>query len=115
MTMPLKIARAEADYGRLDAETASLIKGMLVRGDKQSDIAACFQINAGRVAEINTGQRFTHITPMPADQLPPQGPYPSPYDLWKSKQQLWRSRVALVAASDAIQSALVAVHKAEQQ
>ena len=47
MTMPLRIARAEADYGRLDAETASLIKGMLVRGDKQSDIAACFQINAG--------------------------------------------------------------------
>jgi hypothetical protein len=114
MSMPVRIIRAEADFGRLNDEIAAIIKGMLVRGDKQSDISACFQINVGRVAEINTGQRFTDITPALIDRLPPPGPYPSPYDLWNSKQQLWRARVALVAASDAIQAALVAVHKVEQ-
>jgi hypothetical protein len=30
-----------------------LIKGMLARGDDRSDIAACFLINSGRVAEIH--------------------------------------------------------------
>ena len=40
----------------LDRADAALIKGMLARGDKQSDIAAFFGTNGGRVAEIDTGQ-----------------------------------------------------------
>jgi hypothetical protein len=115
MSVPVRIERAEPDGERLDEDTAALIKGMLVRGDKQSDIAACFRVNAGRVAEINTKQRFALVTPAPADRLPPTGPYPAPFDLWKSKQELWRVRAALEAASTAIQAAMVAVHKAEQR
>jgi hypothetical protein len=59
-----------------------LIKGMLKRGDDQSDIAAWFLINSGRVAEINTGQREPGIKPAKPDALPPPAPHPSPYELW---------------------------------
>jgi hypothetical protein len=41
----------------LDRADAALIKGMLARGGKQSDIAAFFGTNGVRVAEIDTGQR----------------------------------------------------------
>ena len=111
----VRAMRAEAEFDRLDAEVAGLIKGMLVRGDKQSDIAACFLINGGRISEINTGERFPDVQPVRADLLPPAGPYSSPYDLWKAKRQLWRSRVALEEAEELIRAALVAVHKAEQR
>jgi hypothetical protein len=104
-----------ADFGRLDVEVAGLIKGMLARGDKQSDIAACFLINGGRISEINTGEHFADVPPAPADLLPPAGPYPSPYELWKTKRQLWRVRVALEEVEESIRAALVAVHKAEQR
>jgi hypothetical protein len=52
------------------------IKGMLIRGDPQSDIAAYFGTNGGRIAEINTDQRWAWIEPAPPDKLPPPGPYP---------------------------------------
>ncbi len=58
-----------------------LIKGMLKRGDDQSDIAAWFLINSGRVAEINTGQRSQDVRASHTD-LPPPSPHPSPYELW---------------------------------
>lgn len=57
-----------------------IIKGMLIRGDDQSDIAACFQINAGRVSEINTGKAHPNVRARRRN-LPPRGPYPSPYEL----------------------------------
>jgi hypothetical protein len=115
MNIPVRTERAEPDVGRLDEEIGALVKGMLARGDKQSDIAACFMINSGRVAEINTGQRFADVKPAAAVTLPPPGPYPSPYELMKMKSDVWRSRVALETAADAIQEALVAVHKVEQR
>jgi hypothetical protein len=92
-----------------------LIKGMLIRGDEQSDIAACFLINSGRVAEINTGQRSPEIATAPPEALPPPFPYPSPYELWKAKTGLWAARVALEAVSERIQQALVAVENAERR
>jgi hypothetical protein len=90
-----------------------LIKGMLARGDDQSDIAACFLINAGRVAEINTGQRSPNIAAADLGELPPEGPYPSAYELWKTKNALWAARVALEAVREKIDQALVAVINAE--
>jgi hypothetical protein len=51
------------------------VKGMLVRGDRQHDIAAYFGVNGGRVAEISTGQTGSSVTASPADDLPPAGPY----------------------------------------
>lgn len=113
--MNIRIERADADTDRLDRETAALIKGMLDRGDKQSDIAACFLINGGRISEINTGQRFTDVAPAAESELPPPAPYPSPFELWKANREMWRARVALEKARDDIQEALVAVHKVEQR
>ena len=86
--MSIRNERADAEPDRLDAEIAALIKGMLKRGDRQSDIAACFLINGGRISEINTGQRFPDVPA--ATELPPHGPYPSPFDLWKAKQEMWQ-------------------------
>jgi hypothetical protein len=57
------------------ASDAALIRGMLARGDKQSDIAAFFGINGGRISEINTGKRHPKAVAAPADELPPPGPY----------------------------------------
>ena len=53
-----------------------LVKGMLKRGDKQHDIAAYFGVNAGRIAEVATGE-CVYPTAEPADpsNLPPPGPY----------------------------------------
>lgn len=54
---------------------AAVIKGMLARGDRQSDIAAYFSVNAGRISEINTRYQFADVVPAAADALPPRGPY----------------------------------------
>jgi hypothetical protein len=111
----IRIERAEADLDRLDQEIAALVKGMLKRGDKQSDIAACFLINGGRISEINTGQRFADIAPAPEAELPPPAPYPSPFELWKANRETWRARVALEKALVLLREATVAVHKVEQR
>jgi hypothetical protein len=59
----------------LNEHDAAVIKGMLKRGDVQSDIAAWFGVNGGRIAEINTGQRWSSIKPADIDLLSPPGPY----------------------------------------
>lgn len=52
------------------------IKGMLARGDRQHDIAAYFGVNAGRVAEVATGNcDYPNAEPMEPERLPPPGPY----------------------------------------
>lgn len=53
---------------------AKIVKGMLARGDKQHHIATYFGVNAGRVAEIATGQRYAFV-PAQRRGLPPPGPY----------------------------------------
>lgn len=52
-----------------------MVKGMILRGDRQSDISAYFSINQGRVYEIRSGQRFKDVPPAEYAQLPPPGPY----------------------------------------
>lgn len=52
---------------------AAIVKGMLQRGDRQHDIAAWFGVNAGRVAEVAKGKRFSEV--VAAGDLPPQRPY----------------------------------------
>jgi hypothetical protein len=101
--------------GELNDDIVALIKGMLARGDKQSDIAACFLTNGGRVAEINTGQKFSHVKAATLDELPPAGPYPSSYDLWCAGKELWKTRVALEKVREHIDTALVAVSRAERR
>lgn len=104
-----------------------LIKGMLTRGDDQSDVAACFLINGGRVADINRYMTRAYEDDEPApttrarpiiaetEGLPSPPPYPSPYELWKAKSGLWAARVALEAAQEKIALALLAVEKAESR
>ena len=60
---------------KLEATDVAVIKGMLARGDRQSDIAAFFGVNGGRIAEINTGYRWPEVHPAAFDYLPPAGPY----------------------------------------
>jgi hypothetical protein len=60
---------------RLSERDAAIVKGMLARGDRQSDIAAFFKVNGGRISEVNTGHRFAGVRPALPDQLPPPGPY----------------------------------------
>ena len=60
---------------RLSERDAAIVKGMLARGDRQSDIAAFFKVNGGRISEVNTGYTFAGVNPAPSDQLPPPGPY----------------------------------------
>jgi hypothetical protein len=60
---------------RLSAAETALVKGMIARGDRQSDIAAYFGVNGGRISEINTGKAHGNVRPAAASQLPPPGPY----------------------------------------
>ncbi|WP_333829875.1 hypothetical protein [Pararhodobacter sp.] len=45
---------------RLSEQDAKIIKDRLKQGDMQSRIAADFDVNIGRISEINTGKKFAH-------------------------------------------------------
>lgn len=62
MTMQLPTA--------LSATDASIVKGMLARGDRQHDIAAWFGVNADRVAEVRAGKKHTDVPTAPEHALP---------------------------------------------
>lgn len=72
----------EEEIPRLGHYEVALIKGMLARGDRQSDIAAFFSVNGGRIAEINTHQKWEDVRAAPAAELPPPGPYLTPRERW---------------------------------
>jgi hypothetical protein len=59
----------------LSAADAAKVKAMLARGDRQSDIAAYFSVNGGRISEINTGKTFPSVTAAAPRDVPPPGPY----------------------------------------
>jgi hypothetical protein len=69
---------------------ASIIKGMLLRGDKQQWIVAYFggDLNPGRIADINTGKTWTEVAAAHADQLPPPGPYAGARSMLKARETL---------------------------
>ncbi len=69
------MGRAQASGIALDAHGASLVKGMLARGDRQHDVAAWFGVNGGRIAEFATGATFASVKAAPQAVLPPPGPY----------------------------------------
>lgn len=47
----------------LSPEDISIIKARLRRGEFQHRIAADYDLNPGRISEINTGKRFPNIPP----------------------------------------------------
>ena len=55
----------------LSATDAAIIKGMLARGDKQHDIAAHFDQNGARIAEIKSGEKFADVKAASTTSLPP--------------------------------------------
>jgi hypothetical protein len=75
------------------------VKGMLIRGDKQHDIAAYFGINGGRIAEVSTGQTGSSVAASPVDDLPPAGPY-------MAGRSALRARDTLIALRDLIDEAI---------
>lgn len=77
----------------------AIAKGMLLRGDRQHDIAAYFGINGGRIGEINTNQRGAGIKPAPPETLPPAGPY-------MAGRSALRARDTLVALRELIDEAI---------
>jgi hypothetical protein len=98
-----------------------IVKGMLLRGDKQHDIAAYFSVNGARVAEVATGDcAYPNAEPLPVDQLPPPGPYLSKYalgsvletldeaiaaiDLADAQEDVADVKAALLLAKETIQS-----------
>lgn len=110
-----------------DREIA-LVKGMLLRGDSQQSITACFggEYNPGRIAEISNSMKRTYeddepalttrarpIHPASTGDLPPPPPYPSPYSLWKAGHSIWQARVALEHTKEKIDIALKAIEAAE--
>lgn len=74
---------------------------MLLRGDRQSDIAAFFSENGGRIAEINTGQKWKEVVAARAETLPPPGPYlMGPRSAIKARQTLEAMRDLIVDVLD---------------
>ncbi|MCS3692026.1 hypothetical protein ABIF07_001058 [Bradyrhizobium elkanii] len=89
-----------------DGEIA-VVKGMLARGDRQSDIAAYFGENGGRIAEINTGKRGPSVVAAAQDQLPPPGPY------FVSGRSAIRAKETLTALRDLIDQTLEEINNWE--
>jgi hypothetical protein len=57
----------------LTHKDATIVMGMLARGDKNQDIAAWFGENPARIVEIENGQAFGTVSAAAATDLPPKG------------------------------------------
>lgn len=93
---------AESSGIRLTAEDASLVKGMIARGDRHHDIAAWFGVNQGRIAEVKNGHTFLGVEEAPAEDLPPSGPYTSGKSAHKAIEALKEAREALELAKSIV-------------
>ena len=90
--------RADISGIQLTEADAAIIKGMLVRGDRQHDIAAWFGVNGGRIGEIATGAKFEDA-PIDVENLPPPGPYLSGREVQKARVQLLTAKESLAKLS----------------
>ena len=66
------MSRNKASGFVLSNHDASVVLGMVARGDREHDIAAWFGVNQGRIAEVKDGS-FGSISVAPAKDLPPKG------------------------------------------
>ena len=78
----------------LSRRDVSIIKGMLLRGDRQHDIAAWYGVNGGRIAEIKTRKKFADVL-MQTRGLPPPGPYLSGKNSYNAKLKIEKVREGL--------------------
>lgn len=65
MSQPKQREIELATINDLTPQDIGEIKHRLAQGELQHRIAAAYDINAGRISEINTGQRFAEIPPRP--------------------------------------------------
>lgn len=98
------MARAEPSGISLNDQDASIVKGMLARGDRQHDIAAWFGVNGGRIGDISTGAKFPNVVAAPQEKLPPPGPYLTGRDAHAAM-------IALEAAAETINAALTLIRE----
>ena len=103
--------RAAASGITLSDHDASLVKGMLDRGDRQHDIAAWFGVNGGRIAEISTGDTFAHVAAATAEILPPPGPYLTGKSAHQAKEKLLTIRSQLQDMLDDIDKQIAEIEK----
>lgn len=96
--------RAPASGVRLTEADAAVIKGMLLRGDRQHDIAAWFGVNGGRIGEIATGKTFAWVETADEPELPPAGPYPTGRQAIEAQMALERALDALAVAESSLQA-----------
>src|SRR5580700_7700114 len=68
------MSRSNASGYTLKRTDAPIIMGMVMRGDRDHDIAAWFGVNQGRIAEVKDGSKFGTVVAAAAEQLPPKGP-----------------------------------------
>lgn len=114
------MARAPASGSRLNYREIQLVKGMLLRGDRQHDIAAYFGVNGGRVGEVATGDcQYPSAPAANENDLPPPGPYLTKFalqsvidtlneaieaiDLAEAEEEIEDVKAALVLAKDTLQ------------
>ena len=95
---------------KVTSEDAAIIKGMLARGDKQQWVIAWFggSFNPGRIAEINTGAKFSEVKPASREALPPIGPY-------ISGRSAHRALIALGPVKAAIDRAITELTRIEKE
>ncbi len=98
--------KAKSSGVRLSASDASMVKGMLKRGDRHHDIAAWFGVNQGRIAEVSKGSLHGGVKTAPANMLPPVGPYSSGQSAHAAMAALMESRKTLEAAIKKIDDVL---------
>jgi hypothetical protein len=93
------MSRAEPSGISLPEVEAAIVKGMIVGSDRQHDIAAWFEVNSGRIADISTGRRFAKVSTEAADKSPPPDPHLAGRDAHAAL-------IALEAAAETIRAAL---------
>ncbi|AZO76347.1 MULTISPECIES: hypothetical protein [unclassified Bosea (in: a-proteobacteria)] len=96
--------RAKPSGIHLTETDAAQVKGMLVRGDRQHDIASWFGVNGGRIAEIAAGITYGWVASAAPDELPAPGPYLSGKAANAAMTALAEARAALAAAERQIRT-----------
>jgi hypothetical protein len=104
------MSRLYGDDEELTDKDASIVKGMIARGDKNETIAAYFGVNQRAVSHVRSKKKFPEVPAASASVLPPPGPYGvDPIyvrfyktmtrvdELWQAKQ-LGRAKALLEAA-----------------
>lgn len=69
------MSRVYGDDVELTSADASLVKGMIKRGDKNEAIASYFGVNQRAISHIRSGKKFSEVGAATQLQLPPPGPY----------------------------------------